>query len=108
MKKLKTAFVDLHSPMGHLNYINFYIKNLKNIFNIVVLNSRVKKILKYQNAFYLDYETGLVSKVLTLFQLYKILVYQKIDQVIFYGYDPLYFYFFIRFLIKKNIKVYVF
>ena len=107
MTKLKTAFVDLHSPMGHLNYINFYIKNLKNIINIIILNSNVKKILKYQNAFYLNYETRIISKILSLFRLYKILVHQKIDQVIFYGYDPLYFYFFVRLLIKKDIKVYV-
>ena len=107
MKKFKTAFVDLHSPMGHLNYINFYIKNLKNIIDIVVLNRSVKKILKYQNAFYLNYETGIISKILTFFLLYKIFVNKKIDQVIFYGYDPLYFYFFVRFLIKKNITVYV-
>jgi len=107
MKKIKTAIVDLNCPIGHVNLINFYVKNLKKNTSLLVLNKSIKKILKYNAALYLNYNVNFLKKIYTFFNLYNLLINNKINQVIFLSYDPIYFLFFTKILIKKKIKIYL-
>ena len=107
MTRIKTALIDLHCPRGHTNLINFYIKNFKKETKLLVLNKNIKKILRYKKAFYLNYGKNFFSKFCTLLYLYKLLSKNKINNIIFFSYDPIYFLFFCKFLIKNNSKIYL-
>ena len=78
MTKIKTALVDLHCPRGHANLINFYVKNFKKETKLLVLNKSIKKVLRYQKAFYLNYSKSFLSKFHALLYLYKLLSQNKI------------------------------
>lgn len=108
MKKIKTAIVDLHCPIGHINIINFYIKSLKKHTSLLILNKSIKNFLNYKADLYFDYNNNFIKKIFTFFHLYNLMVNNRIDQVIFLSYDPLYFLIFSRLLIKKKIRIYIF
>lgn len=107
MTKIKTALIDLHCPRGHANLINFYIKNFRKETKLLVLNKSIKKILRYKEAFYLNYSKSFFSKFYALLHLYKLLSKNKINNIIFFSYDSIYFLFFCEFLIKNRSKIYI-
>jgi len=45
----KSAIVDLQCPLGHINLINFYIKNFRKDFDYVILNKEIKKYIDNKN-----------------------------------------------------------
>ena len=108
MKKIKTAIVDLHCPVGHINLINFYIKSLIKNTSLLILNKSIKNFIEYKADLYIDYNKNFIKKIFTFFHLYSLMVNNKINQVIFLSYDPIYFLIFSRLLIKKKIKIYIF
>ena len=107
MTKIKTALIDLHCTRGHANLINFYIKNFRKETKLLVLNKSIKKILRYKEAFYLNYSKSFFSKFYALLHLYKLLSKNKINNIIFFSYDSIYFLFFCEFLIKNRSKIYI-
>ena len=50
--KNKLAIIDLYCPIGHFNFIKFYIDNLKNKQTEVILNEKIFNFLKYKNVTY--------------------------------------------------------
>lgn len=43
--KKKIAIVDLHTPLGHANLLNYYLKNLANKKSYIILNKKIKQFL---------------------------------------------------------------
>ena len=77
MKKIKTAIVDLHCPVGHINLINFYIKSLIKNTSLLILNKSIKNFIEYKADLYLDYNKNFIKKIFTFFHLYSLMVNNK-------------------------------
>ena len=48
LDKKKIAIIDLNTPFGHVNLINFYIKNLRSVISIVFLNKKIESFLEFK------------------------------------------------------------
>jgi hypothetical protein len=102
--KKKIAVIDLQTPFGHLNLINFYIKNLTNIACLFFLNKKIKSFVNYKKLKCFFYNQGFFKNY---FDIYKNLILNKIDKVFFLSYSPVVLFFFSFFLLRKKIDIFL-
>jgi len=101
----KSAIVDLQSPLGHINLINFYINNLRKDFDYVILNEKIKKYIENKNIIYFLYYGNFFLRFIYLLKVYNYLISKKVNKILFLSYD-LKIFFLISFLFRlKKVKI---
>ena len=104
---MKTAIVDLNCPIGHLNFIKFYLDKINRKKTYFFLNSNVRHFLSYKKTKYLK-----ILGMANMFTAYlKIIFYikkNKFKSVIFLSYNYQ-FYFIISYILNflkiKNVII---
>jgi hypothetical protein len=102
LSKEKIAIVDLHTPFGHANLLNYYLKNLNYNKNYIILNERIKKFLDIKKCNFFN-----KSNFKNYLNLFFFLMKNKINKVIFLSYNPFFLVIFSFFLLKKKIKIFI-
>ena len=104
---MKTAIVDLNCPIGHLNFIKFYLDKINKKKTLFFLNSNVRSFLSYKKTKYFKV-LGIAHLFITYLKIVFFIKKKKIKSVIFLSYNYQ-FYFIISYILKflkiKNIII---
>jgi len=104
LDKKKIAVIDLNTPFGHVNLINFYIKNLRSVISIVFLNKKIESFLEFKKFKCLFYSKNIFF---SYFSIYHNLILNKITRVFFLSYSPIALFFFSFFILRKKIDIFL-
>ncbi len=97
----KSAIVDLQCPLGHINIINFYIKNFRKNFDYVILNQEIKKYIDNKNINFFLYKGNIFIRFFYLVKACNYLISKNVNKILFLSYDIKIF-FLISFFLKLN------
>lgn len=101
----KSAIVDLQCPLGHINLINFYIKNFRKDFDYVVLNKEIKKYIDNKNINFFLYRGNIFLRLFFLVKVCNYLISKNVNKILFLSYDIKIFFLISFFLKLKKVKI---
>lgn len=100
--KKKIAIVDLHTPLGHANLLNYYLKNLANKKSYIILNKKIKQFLNIKKKSYFFDKSDIINYL----NLYYFIKKKDVGKIIFLSYNPFFLLIFST-LLSKKIKIFV-
>lgn len=101
----KSAIIDLQCPLGHINLINFYIKNFRKDFNYIILNKEIKKYINNKNINFFLYRGNIFLRLFFFLKVYNYLISNNVNKILFLSYDIKIFFLISFFLKLKKVKV---
>ena len=101
----KSAIVDLQCPLGHINLINFYIKNFRKNFDYVILNQEIRKYIDNKNINFFLYKGNIFIRFFYLVKACNYLISKKVNKILFLSYDIKIFFLISIFLKLNGVKI---
>ena len=104
---MKTAIVDLNCPIGHLNFIKFYLDKINKKKTFFFLNSYVRHFLSYKKTKYLKV-FGMADSLMVCLKIIFYIKKKNFKSVIFLSYNYQYYFVIshlLNFLKIKNIII---
>lgn len=101
----KSAIVDLQCPLGHINLINFYIKNFRKNFDHVILNQEIRKYIDNKNINFFLYKGNIFIRFFYLVKACNYLISKKVNKILFLSYDIKIFFLISIFLKLNGVKI---
>jgi hypothetical protein len=102
---IKSAIVDLQCPLGHINLINFYIKNFRKNFDYVILNKEIRKYIDNKNINFFLYKGNIFIRFFYLVKACNYLISKNVNKILFLSYDIKIFFLISIFLKLNSVKI---